>query len=380
MADFLRPFQRAVHALTPNAGNRRWLAPNRGIGGGVNFPSPPPDVPTFVTFDGTASRLQITAAPVLNVTTQLRGVLKLKFTAAVPASSGRMFAALAGVPPTAGGTTTQQVVIMSVSTAGVLSLRIGTVAANSYLTYLSTGGTGNPGGASDLIDIMYSVNSNVTEVASDGFSVYVNGVFTEYVYFSSAVTIPIPANTVSSVAIGASSTDASQTAPAPFWYAGQMSEIRLWLQDNAEPVGIAGNYPLVTAPYQLLITIDVGPGDTVLPVSSTAGISNGMWLWTIATLATPVPLRNRVVSFVPNTSITLETPISGSVSAAIGGYTISAAPPGHDTVQALGLPVPNGSLSGVQPQIFYGGSQTAAGWNSVNLGTWPNLTATGPVT
>ena len=373
MGDFIRPFNRAIHALTPNAGNRRVLVPNRGVGGGINYPFPPPDAPVFANFASQTSFLELNViSPPLVSTSQLRAVVKFKMGATPDGVEARILGLSFGT----GGA---GAFVFSRTTANQLQCRIvsgAAVVAISQLTFTAAGGTGNPGGAADSIAIIASFNCFLpgtnNGIRQQGFSIYVNGVLVEWVAFNNTkATISLSGQTA--VAIGGNIVGATSAFP----FTGAISEVRFWDENGADVVDFAGSWADISGAAAFQLTAPVAANGTVLPIANTTLFVVGQQFWACPSFYTTDPYymqSYRVLSVQPGVSVTIAAPgltIALTVDSALLPVRV---PPALGAALALGMPPINGAADGVQPQVFFGGGRPVSTWNAgTNVGTYPNF-------
>jgi hypothetical protein len=372
VGDFIRPFNRSIHALTPNAGNRRVLVPNRGIGGGINYPFPPPDTPVFANFAGQTSFLEINAlSPPLVSTTQMRAVVKFKMGATPDGVEARLLVL-------SFGTGASGAFVFSRTVANQLQCRIvsGTAtAANSQLTFTAAGGTGNPGGAADSIVVIASFNCLLPldpgGFRQQGFSIYVNGVLVEWVQFSAGKTT---INLAGQTAIAIGGNIAGATSPFPF--TGAISEVRFWTENGAEVVSFSGSYADNSPGAAINLTSDAAIGQGVV-LTSGGPFTVGQQVWMASQFFNndqETMESYRVLAAVPGVSFTVTPNLTQPYTAATAAILAVRVPPGQAATQALGLPPTNGAADGVQPQVFFGGGRPVSSWNAgLNVGTYPNF-------
>ena len=368
MGDFIRPFNRSISAITPNVNNRRVLVPNRGVGGGINYPFPTPDTPVFANFASQTSFLEINAlSPPLVSTTQLRAVVKFRMGATPDGVEARLLGLSTG-------TGSSGAFLLSRGASNQLQVRVfsGTgTNAISQLTFTATGGTGNPGGAADSIVVIASYNCLETIPRYLGFSIYVNGVLVEWVQFTATKTV-INLGGQTAIAIGGNIVGAT----SPFPFTGAISEVRFWTENGADVVTFSGSYADNAPGAVVNLSADALAGQGV--VLCTGGLFTvGQQLWMAAQYHNndkETMESYRVLSAVPGVSVTVTPNLTGSYPAATATILPSRVPPGQAATQALGLPPINGAADGVQPQVFFGGGRPVSSWNAgINVGTYPNF-------
>ena len=369
MGDFIRPFNRSISAITPNVNNRRVLVPNRGVGGGINYPFPTPDTPVFANFASQTSFLEINAlSPPLVSTTQLRAVVKFRMGATPDGVEARLL----GLSTGTGGS---GAFLLSRNAANQLHGRVvsgsGTNAI-SQLTFTATGGTGNPGGAADSIVVIASYNCLETIPRYLGFSIYVNGVLVEWVQFTSVKPL---LNLAGQTAIAIGGNIVGATSPFPF--TGAISEVRFWTENGADVVTFSGSYADTNINTVLNLSADALAGQGVVPTAVGQFITVGQQLWITAQYYNgdrETMDSYRVLSLVPGVSVTVTPNLVQTYSVFTAAILPGRVPPGQAATQALGLPPINGAADGVQPQVFFGGGRPVSSWNAgINVGTYPNF-------
>ena len=368
MGDFIRPFNRSISAITPNVNNRRVLVPNRGVGGGINYPFPTPDTPVFANFASQTSFLEINAlSPPLVSTTQLRAVVKFRMGATPDGVEARLLGLSFGT----GGV---GAFVLSRNVSNQLQVRIvsgATTIAASQLTFTATGGTGNPGGAADSIVVIASYNCLETIPRYLGFSIYVNGVLVEWVQFNSVKSV-INLGGQTAIAIGGNIVGAT----SPFPFTGAISEVRFWTENGADVVTFSGSYADNTAGAGLNLSADALAGQGVVPCTG-GPFTVGQQLWMAAqyySIDKETMESHRVLSWDLGVSVTVTPNLTQNYSAFTAGIMPLRVPPGQAATQALGLPPINGAADGVQPQVFFGGGRPVSSWNAgINVGTYPNF-------
>jgi hypothetical protein len=369
MGDFIRPFNRSISAITPNVNNRRVLVPNRGVGGGINYPFPTPDTPVFANFASQTSFLEINAlSPPLVSTTQLRAVVKFRMGATPDGVEARLLGLSFGTGSTGA-------FVLSRNASNQLQARIfsgTTTIAISQLTFTATGGTGNPGGAADSIVVIASYNCLETIPRYLGFSIYVNGVLVEWVQFNA----PKPViNLAGQTAIAIGGNIVGATSPFPF--TGAISEVRFWTENGADVVTFSGSYADNSPGPALNLSADALAGQGVVPTTVGQFITVGQQLWIAAQFYNgdrETMESYRVLSLVPGVSVTVTPNLTQTYGEFTAAILIGRVPPGQAATQALGLPPINGAADGVQPQVFFGGGRPVSSWNAgINVGTYPNF-------
>jgi len=369
MGDFIRPFNRSISAITPNVNNRRVLVPNRGVGGGINYPFPTPDTPVFANFASQTSFLEINAlSPPLVSTTQLRAVVKFRMGATPDGVEARLLGL-------SSGTGSSGAFLLIRGAANQLQARVvsGTGAnAISQLTFTATGGTGNPGGAADSIVVIASYNCLETIPRYLGFSIYVNGVLVEWVQFTATKTV-INLGGQTAIAIGGNIVGAT----SPFPFTGAISEVRFWTENGADVVTFSGSYADNHFDSVLNLSADALAGQGVVPTTGSNLLTVGQQLWIAAQYYNgdkETMESYRVLSLVPGVSVTVTPNLTQNYSTFTAAILPFRVPPGQAATQALGLPPINGAADGVQPQVFFGGGRPVSSWNAgINVGTYPNF-------
>ena len=352
MGDFIRPFNRSISAITPNVNNRRVLVPNRGVGGGINYPFPTPDTPVFANFASQTSFLEINAlSPPLVSTTQLRAVVKFRMGATPDGVEARLLGLSTG-------TGSSGAFLLIRGAANQLQARVvsGTGAnAISQLTFTATGGTGNPGGAADSIVVIASYNCLETIPRYLGFSIYVNGVLVEWVQFTATKTV-INLGGQTAIAIGGNIVGAT----SPFPFTGAISEVRFWTENGADVVTFSGSYADNHFDSVLNLSADALAGQGVVPTTGSNLLTVGQQLWIAAQYYNgdkETMESYRVLSLVPGVSVTVTPNLTQNYSTFTAAILPFRVPPGQAATQALGLPPINGAADGVQPQVFFGGGR-----------------------